>query len=63
MIERRIGDTTVSAIGLGGANLSLAEDLDPAEAEATIVAALEAGITYLDTAAVYTTAYEPAHNE
>jgi aryl-alcohol dehydrogenase-like predicted oxidoreductase len=61
--ERRIGDTTVSAIGLGGAGLSFADDLDPAEAEATIVAALEAGITYIDTAAAYTTANEPGHNE
>lgn len=63
MIERWIGDVNVSAIGLGGASLSLADNRDATGAEATIAAALEAGITYLDTAAAYTTADESAHNE
>jgi aryl-alcohol dehydrogenase-like predicted oxidoreductase len=63
MIQRTIGDVSVGAIGLGGASWSLAAELDEARSEATIEAALDAGVTYFDTAAAYTTADEGAHNE
>jgi aryl-alcohol dehydrogenase-like predicted oxidoreductase len=65
--QRRIGSGVdvieVGAIGLGGASWSLADVVDVAGAEATIAAALDAGVTYIDTAAAYTTADEGAHNE
>lgn len=62
---RRIGSSTVSAIGLGCASLSLSPDLaaDPARAEAVVRAALDSGVTLLDTATAYTTADERNHNE
>jgi aryl-alcohol dehydrogenase-like predicted oxidoreductase len=61
---RRIGDTTVSAIGLGGMPLSIEGRPDRARAIATIHAALDAGITFIDTADAYTLdADGPGHNE
>jgi aryl-alcohol dehydrogenase-like predicted oxidoreductase len=63
MIQRQIGDASVGGIGLGGATWSLAKEVDVAGAESTIEAALDAGVTYIDTAAAYTTADEGAHNE
>jgi aryl-alcohol dehydrogenase-like predicted oxidoreductase len=61
---RRIGDTTVSAIGLGGMPLSIEGRPDHARAVATIHAALDAGITFIDTADAYTLdADGPGHNE
>jgi aryl-alcohol dehydrogenase-like predicted oxidoreductase len=52
---RKIGNLTVSAIGLGCMNLSHAYDITPAEDDAVrlINTALDAGITLLDTAALY----------
>ncbi|MEO7122736.1 MAG: aldo/keto reductase, partial [Lacisediminihabitans sp.] len=47
---RRIGDRTVSAIGLGGMPLSIEGRPDRDQAIATIHAALDAGITFIDTA-------------
>jgi len=52
---RRIGPFEVSAIGLGCMNLSHAYDVAPPEAEglALLNHALDAGVTLLDTAALY----------
>ena len=60
---RSIGGTYVSAIGLGGANWSLAEPVDRDRSIRTIHAAIDAGVTLIDTAHVYTTGGEEAHNE
>jgi aryl-alcohol dehydrogenase-like predicted oxidoreductase len=61
--QRRIGDVQVGAIGLGGVNLSIPEPVDEREAERTIHAAIDAGVTLIDTAHAYTTPEEEAHNE
>ena len=64
MRYRRIGDVTVSAIGLGGMPLSIPGRPDRDRALATIRAALDAGITLIDTADSYTTEQDgPGHNE
>jgi aryl-alcohol dehydrogenase-like predicted oxidoreductase len=63
--ERRIGDQTVSAIGLGAMPLSTKDDRpSPAEAEAVVHAALDAGVTLIDTADAYARdEAEFGHNE
>jgi aryl-alcohol dehydrogenase-like predicted oxidoreductase len=53
MRTRRIGDTEVSAIGLGGMPLSLKGRPDEDRAVATIHAALDSGVTFIDTADAY----------
>ena len=55
MQQRPFGPFTVSAIGLGCMNLSHAYGLPPPaeQAEAVLRAALEAGVTLFDTAALY----------
>jgi aryl-alcohol dehydrogenase-like predicted oxidoreductase len=53
MQQRTLGDTTVSAIGLGGMPLSIEGRPDRERAIATIHAALDAGITLIDTADAY----------
>ncbi|ONI73504.1 aldo/keto reductase [Actinosynnema sp. ALI-1.44] len=53
MRTRRIGDTQVSAIGMGGMPLSIEGKPDEQQATATIHAALDAGITFIDTADAY----------
>lgn len=55
MEQRRIGPFTVSAIGLGGMNLSHAYGAPPAPAvaEALLKRALDLGINFFDTAALY----------
>jgi aryl-alcohol dehydrogenase-like predicted oxidoreductase len=63
MRQRRVGDVEVGAIGLGGVNLSLPRAASERDAERTIHAALDAGVTLLDTAHAYTTVEEEAHNE
>jgi aryl-alcohol dehydrogenase-like predicted oxidoreductase len=64
MKTRTIGDVTVSAIGLGGMPLSIEGRPDEARAIATIHAALDAGITLIDTADAYRLAGEDdSHNE
>lgn len=61
---RRIGDTSVSAIGLGGMPLSIQGRPDRDRAIATVHAALDAGITLIDTADAYTLdADGQGHNE
>jgi aryl-alcohol dehydrogenase-like predicted oxidoreductase len=63
--QRRIGDMTVSAIGLGAMPLSTKDDRpSPAEAEAVVHAALDAGVTLIDTADAYARdEAEFGHNE
>jgi aryl-alcohol dehydrogenase-like predicted oxidoreductase len=53
MRTRRIGETQVSAIGLGGMPLSIDGRPDRERAVATIHAALDAGINFIDTADAY----------
>ena len=64
MQTRRIGNVTVSAIGLGGMPMSIEGRPDEARSVATIHAALEAGVTLFDTADAYhRDANEVGHNE
>lgn len=64
MRERTIGTHTVSAIGLGGMPMSIEGRPDRAQAIATIHAALDAGVTFIDTADSYhRDAGEVGHNE
>jgi aryl-alcohol dehydrogenase-like predicted oxidoreductase len=64
MQQRRIGDVRVSAIGLGGMPMSIEGRPDRARSIATIHAALDAGITLIDTADAYCLgADEVGHNE
>jgi len=62
---RTIGDVTVSAIGLGGMPLSIEGRPDEKQGIATIHAALEQGITLIDTADAYHQpgTHEVGHNE
>lgn len=50
---RRVGDRKVSAIGLGAMPMSVREHNDEERAIATILAALDAGVTLIDTADAY----------
>ena len=63
--QRRIGATTVSAIGLGAMPLSTKDDRpSPEEAQAVVHAALDAGVTLIDTADAYARdEAEFGHNE
>jgi aryl-alcohol dehydrogenase-like predicted oxidoreductase len=61
--QRTIGDVQVGAIGFGVLNLSIPQSASEREAERTIHAALDAGVTLIDTAHAYTTVDEEAHNE
>jgi aryl-alcohol dehydrogenase-like predicted oxidoreductase len=64
MRYRTIGDTTVSAIGLGGMPMSIEGRPDEQRSVATIHAALDAGVTLIDTADAYHLhAGEVGHNE
>ncbi len=63
MHERSIGGERVSAIGLGGVNWSIPEPLDEQQAIRTIHAAIDAGVTLIDTAHAYTTLDHESHNE
>ncbi|MDI2125085.1 aldo/keto reductase [Yinghuangia seranimata] len=64
MRTRKIGDVTVSAIGLGAMPLSIEGRPDEARAFATIHAALDAGVSLIDTAVSYClNASEAGHNE
>ncbi|WP_222263613.1 aldo/keto reductase [Modestobacter marinus] len=65
MQQRRLGKTTVSAIGLGAMPLSTKEDRpSPEDAIATVHAALDAGVTLIDTADAYARdESEFGHNE
>ena len=50
MHTRRIGDVEVSAIGLGGMPMSIEGRPDEERSLATLHAALDAGVTLIDTA-------------
>jgi aryl-alcohol dehydrogenase-like predicted oxidoreductase len=64
MQSRRIGDVQVSAIGLGGMPMSIEGRPDEARSVATIHAALDAGVRFIDTADAYhRDANEVGHNE
>lgn len=64
MQTRRIGTAHVSAIGLGGMPMSIEGRPDEARSVATIHAALDAGVTFIDTADAYHLhAGEVGHNE
>jgi aryl-alcohol dehydrogenase-like predicted oxidoreductase len=59
-----IGDVRVSAIGLGGMPMSIEGRPDEQRSVATIHAALDAGVTLIDTADAYhLTAHDLGHNE
>ncbi|MDP9407820.1 MAG: aldo/keto reductase [Actinomycetota bacterium] len=64
MQQRPLGDHTVGAIGLGGMPMSIEGRPDRDRSIATIHAALEAGVTLIDTADAYHLhADEVGHNE
>ncbi len=64
MYLRQIGDTKGSAMGLGGMPMSIEGRPDESRSTATIHAALDAGITLIDTADAYhIDADEVGHNE
>ncbi|TCU87199.1 aryl-alcohol dehydrogenase-like predicted oxidoreductase [Curtobacterium sp. PhB42] len=65
MKQRVIGDVSVSAIGLGGMPMSIEGRPDERQSIATIHAALENGVTLIDTADAYHLAAhdEVGHNE
>lgn len=64
MQTRRIGDVEVGAIGLGGMPMSIEGRPDEQRSIATIHAALDAGVTLIDTADAYHLhADEVGHNE
>lgn len=64
MRTRRIGDVQVSEIGLGGMPMSIEGRPDEQRSVATIHAALDAGVTFFDTADAYHLhADDVGHNE
>lgn len=64
MQQRQLGDRTVGAIGLGGMPMSIEGRPDEARSIAAVHAALEAGVTLIDTADAYhLTAADVGHNE
>ncbi|MFI1213027.1 aldo/keto reductase [Streptomyces sp. NPDC020802] len=64
MRHRTLGDLRTSAVGLGAMPLSVEGRPDEARALATVHAALDAGVTLLDTADSYhLPGDEPGHNE
>lgn len=67
MQTRTLGPFTVSAIGLGAMPISMNSDQqypDEAKAIATVHAALDAGVTYIDTADIYAPTWDAmGHNE
>ncbi len=64
MYQRQLGDTKVSALGLGGMPMSIEGRPEESRSIATIHAALDAGVTLIDTADAYHVgADEVGHNE
>jgi aryl-alcohol dehydrogenase-like predicted oxidoreductase len=62
--QRRLGEVSVGAIGLGAMPMSTGTATDPTRAVATVHAALDAGVTLIDTADAYTPDDQPpGHNE
>lgn len=63
---RQLGPFQVSAIGLGAMPLSMGHNVRPSEEQAiaTVHAALDAGITFIDTADIYAPSWDTmGHNE
>lgn len=64
MQQRRLADLTVSAIGLGAMPLSVQGRPDEPQAMRTVHAALDAGVTLIDTADAYSVGHDDVgHNE
>ena len=64
MQQRTIGDVQVSAIGIGGMPMSIEGRPDRERSIAAVHAALDAGVTLIDTADAYhLRAGEVGHNE
>jgi aryl-alcohol dehydrogenase-like predicted oxidoreductase len=63
LTQRSIGAHLVSSIGIGGASWSVGEVVDEERSRKTLEAALDAGITLIDTSYAYTTADAESHNE
>ncbi|PID54295.1 MAG: aldo/keto reductase [Micrococcales bacterium] len=66
MRTRQLGPFSVSAIGLGAMPLSMGNNQQPDEQQAiaTVHAALDAGVTYIDTADIYAPSWDTmGHNE
>lgn len=64
MRQRNIGGRTVSAVGLGAMPMSIEGRPDEARSIATVHAALEVGVTFIDTADAYhLNATDVGHNE
>jgi aryl-alcohol dehydrogenase-like predicted oxidoreductase len=63
MHERTIGDTPVSAIGLGTMVFGFSPAASDAASVATMHSAFDAGISFVDTALAYTSDEEPRHGE
>ncbi|HSN44529.1 MAG TPA: aldo/keto reductase, partial [Propionibacteriaceae bacterium] len=66
MQTRALGPFTVSAIGLGAMPFSMGNNVRPSreQAIATVHAALDAGVTYIDTADIYAPSWDTmGHNE
>ena len=63
MQSRRIGDVQVGAIGLGGMPMSIEGRPDEERSLRTIHAALDAGVTLIDTADAYHIGADVGHNE
>lgn len=62
--QRHIGGRAVSAIGLGGMPMSVRETNDEDRGVATIIRALELGVTLIDTADAYSQGHDDfGHNE
>ncbi|WP_426187493.1 aldo/keto reductase [Microbacterium sp. TWP3-1-2b2] len=63
-LERRVGDVSIGAIGLGTQNLSVPGRPDRETAIATVHAALDSGVTLFDSSDAYTTEQDgQGHNE
>lgn len=60
---RRVGDLSMSPVGLGAMPLSVEGHPDAERSRATIHAALDAGVTLIDTADAYTPDGQLGHNE
>ena len=63
MRQRRIGNLSVGEIGLGAMHFSFAEPRDDDRSIRAVHAALDAGVTLIDTALCYTTARFRCENE
>lgn len=61
--QRLMGDVAVSAVGMGAMTLTQVEDWNLEQARRTVHAALDAGVSYFDTADTYGPPGQPGVNE